>query len=141
MIIFPRHPADAITIHKSQGDTYENVVVHMEIRMRSLTKHWRHYKADNYLMPSNILMLVETRACKTDLVEIPAFQLGAEISADTRVAGQGSRVYSKLQVEDFQIICHHEIKSSVEIIKFRLNELNCTYFLCVYRSPKLHFKR
>ena len=108
--------------------------------VRSLTKHWRHLKADSYLMSSDILMLVETRACKTDLVELPAFQLVAEISADTRVAGQGSRVYSKLPVEDFQIICHHEIKSSVEIIKFRLNEPTHTYCLSVYRSPQTSFQ-
>ena len=30
---FPFIPAEAITIHKSQGDTYECVVVHIELYM------------------------------------------------------------------------------------------------------------
>ena len=104
--------------------------------VRSLNKHWRHLEADDHLMSSDILMLVETRASNDDLIELPGFQLVAEISADKRVAGQGSRIYSKLLVDDIQIIFHVDIQSTVEIIKFTLKEETYTYCFSVYRSPQ-----
>ena len=57
---------------------------------RSLNKHWMHLAADNFMMSADILMLVETRTCRLDVVELPGFQLVVEIGATRRVAGQGS---------------------------------------------------